>query len=118
MKYIKQIISMFVALALIFALTSCAKCIGTETSTVEVKVIDKYYRSAYVTPVYYGKGITMITHPAVYKIIVEYEGNAYAFYGIDTYTKYVDKVGENADAILETKKYDDGTVKYNITTLE
>ncbi len=40
------------------------------------------------------------------------------FTGIDTYTKYVDKVGENANAILETKKYDDGTVKYNITTLE
>lgn len=118
MKYIKQIISMLVAIALIFTLASCAKCISTETSTVEVKVIDKYYRGAYVTPVNCGKSIAMITHPAVYKIMVEYEGNAYAFYGIDTYTKYVDKVGDNANAILEAKKYDDGTVKYNITTLE
>ena len=118
MKYIKQIISMLVAMTLIFILTSCEKCISTETSTVEVKVIDKYYRSAYVTPVNCGKSITMITHPAVYKIMVEYEGNAYAFYGIDTYTKYVEKVGENANAILETKKYDDGTVKCNITNLE
>lgn len=83
MKYIKQIISMLVAMTLIFILTSCAKCISTETSTVEVKVIDKYYRSAYVTPVNCGKSITMITHPAVYKIMVEYEGNEYAFYGID-----------------------------------
>lgn len=87
MKYIKQIISMLVAMTLIFILTSCAKCISTETSTVEVKVIDKYYRSAYVTPVNCGKSITMITPPAVYKIMVEYEGNAYAFYSIDTYTK-------------------------------
>lgn len=36
MKYIKQIISMLVAMTLIFILTSCAKCISTETSTVEV----------------------------------------------------------------------------------
>jgi len=31
---------------------------------------------------------------------------------------HVEKVGENANAILETKKYDDGTVKCNITNLE
>ena len=37
--------------------------------------------------------------------------------GSNTYNKYSDKIGEYADGILETKKYDDGTVRYNIVDL-
>ena len=37
MKYVKQIVSMFIISMLIFTLTSCTKCISIETSTVEVK---------------------------------------------------------------------------------
>lgn len=118
MKYVKQIVLMFITSMLIFTLTSCTKCISTETSTVEVKVVDKYYRGAYLTPVNYGKGITMITQPAVYKIIVEYADSTYNIYGFEAYNQYADKVGENVSAIIETKKYDDGTVKCNITNLE
>lgn len=71
----------------------------------------------YITPVFNGKTTTMITHPAVYRITVEYNGVEYDISGSNTYNKYSDKIGEYVDGILETKKYDDGTVRYNIVDL-
>lgn len=106
------------ALALmIFSLSGCAKCIDTQYSTVDVKIVDEYYRSMYITPIKCGKATTMITHPAVYDITVEYNGTDYVISGSDTYEKYSDKIGEFTTGMLETKSYDDGTVRYNITEL-
>ena len=105
-------------LILIFTLTGCAKCISTEMSTVQVKVTDEYYMPMYTTPIFNGKLTTVITHPAVYSITVEYDDVKYDISGSDTYDKYFDKVGEYVNGTLETKKYDDGTVRYNIVGLE
>lgn len=58
------------------------------------------------------------SHPAVYSITVKYNGVEYDISDSDTYNKYSDKIGEYVDGILETKKYDDGTVRYNIVDLE
>ena len=58
------------------------------------------------------------SHPAVYRITVEYNSVEYDISDSDTYNKYSDKIGEYVDGILETKKYDDGTVRYNIVDLE
>ena len=113
----KILYSLALLLAFMFILTGCAKCISTETSTVQVKIIDEYHRAMYITPVYNGKTTTMITHPAVYRITVEYNGVEYDISGSNTYNKYSDKIGEYVDGILETKKYDDGTVRYNIVDL-
>ena len=60
----------------------------------------------------------MITHPAVNRITVEYNGIEYSVNGRETYEKYQDKVGEYTNAVLETHTYDDGTVKYDILSLE
>ena len=65
-----------------------------------------------------GKVTTMQTHPAVNRITVEYNGIEYSVNGRDTYEKYQDKVGEYTNAVLETRTYDDGTVKYDILSLE
>lgn len=72
----------------------------------------------YITPVFNGKTTTMITHPAVYRITVEYNGVEYDISGSDTYNKYSEKIGEYTNGTLQTKKYDDGTVRYNIVELE
>ena len=58
------------------------------------------------------------THAAIYKITVEYDGTEYDIRARDTYYKYSDSIEESVNGILETKKYDDGTVKYNIVDLE
>ena len=108
------------SIAMMFILTGCAKCISTETSTVQVKIIDEYHKATYTTMHYNPATKTMMpqSHPAVYRITVEYNGVEYNISGSNTYNKYSDKIGEYVDGILETKKYDDGTVRYNIIDLE
>ena len=98
-------------------LACCAKCVSTETSTVQVKVTNAYHKASYTTMYYSPATKTMLpqTHAAVYKITVEYDGTEYDIRGRDTYYKYSDSI---VNGILETKKYDDGTVKYNIVDLE
>ena len=103
---------------LMFSLVGCAKLVNKECENVEVSIVDKYHRGMYMTPVFNGKTTTMITHPAVYRITVEYNGVEYTISGSDTYNKYKEKVGKTTIGTLEIRTYDDGTVKYDITELE
>ena len=103
---------------LMFSLAGCAKLINTEYENVEVNIVDKYHRGMYMTPIRTGKVTTMVTHPAVYRITVEYKGVEYTISGSDTYNKYKGKVGQTATGTLEIRTYDDGTVRYDITELE
>lgn len=121
----KKIIKIYLcALTLMFMLAvmlaCCAKCVSTETSTVQVKVTNAYHKASYTTMYYSPATKTMLpqTHAAIYKITVEYDGTEYDIRDRDTYYKYSDSIGESVNGILETKKYDDGTVKYNIVDLE
>lgn len=115
----KKTLTILLAMLIVtFSLVGCAKCISTETSTVQVKITDKYHRAMYITPVFNGKTTTMITHPAVYRITVEYDGVEYDISGSDTYNKYSVKIGEYTNGTLQTKKYDDGSVRYDIIELE
>lgn len=119
MNNIKRIVvNVLLILCLMFTLTGCAKCISTKYENVEVNVVDKYYRGSYTTPMKAGKTTTMLTHPAVYKITVEYDGVEYTISGSDTYNKYKDKVGQTAMGTLEIRKYDDGSARYDIVSLE
>ena len=103
---------------LIFSLVGCAKCINTEYKNVEVIVVDKYHRGMWIQPVRAGKVTTFITHPAVWHITVEYNGIEYTVSGSDTYNKYKDKIGQTTIGELEIRTYDNGTVKYDIVSLE
>ena len=115
----KILYSLTLLLVFMFILTGCAKCISTETSTVQVKVTDEYHRTAYTTMYYSPATKTMLpqSHPAVYRITVEYNGVEYNISGSDTYKKYSNRIGEYVNGTLEIEKYDDGTVRYNIVDL-
>lgn len=114
----KRILVFSMFMIMILSLVGCAKLVSTEYKNVEVNIIDEYHKGMYITPVFNGKTITMITHPAVYRITVEYNGVEYTISGSDTYNKYKEKVGQTAIGTLEIRTYDDGTVKYDITELE
>lgn len=116
----KTLCSLAILLIFVFALTGCAKCISVETSTVQVKVTDEYHRDAYTTMYYSPATHTMLpqSHSAVYRITVEHDGIEYDISGSDIYNKYSDKIGEYVNGILETRKYDDGTIRYNVIDLE
>lgn len=90
----KILYSLTLLLVFMLILTGCAKCISTETSTVQVKIIDEYHRAAYITMYYNSATKTMIpqSHSAVYRITVEYDGVEYNFYDSDTYDKYSNQI--------------------------
>lgn len=118
MKSKNRILTLLLLAILIFSFVGCAKCISAEYNDVEVIIVDKYHRAMWTQPVFTGKVRTFITHPAVWHITVEYNGVEYTINGSNTYNKYKDKVGQTTNGKLEIKTYDDGTVRFNIISLE
>ncbi len=114
----KKFFNIVVIVCLIFLLAGCKKCINTEYENVEVTIVDEYHRGSYSVPMRIGKVTTIQTHPAVYRITVEYNSIEYTISGSDTYNKYKDKVGQTTTGTLEIRTYDDGSVRYSITELQ
>jgi hypothetical protein len=108
------ILSVFILLLL----TGCASVISIEYENVEVVVVDEDYTAMWLQPVKCGNVTTFITHPAHYKIIVEYNGVKYTLDDEDAYKKYKNKIGQTVNGTMEVKTFDDGTVKYDIWSLE
>lgn len=118
MKLINRILALLLLMILVFCLVSCAECISTEYESVEVTVTDAFHRAMWVQPVWTGKVMMTVVHPAIYRITVKYKGVEYTIGDQDTYKKYKDKIGQTVVGKVEIKTYDDGTVKYDIVSLE
>ena len=115
---IKKALFLITAIIIIVFLSGCTKCVSTETKTVQVKVTDEYHHGAWVQPILIGKTHSSIYHSASYKITVEYENVEYDIYGRDTYDKYSNRIGQYVSGALQIKKYDDGSLRYDIINLE
>ena len=113
----KRIITLILIIILSLNLAGCAKCISTEYENVDVVIVDEYYRSAWMQPIHTGKFTSFISHPAQYKITVNYNGVDYTINDSSTYNKYKTQVGQTVTGKLEIKAYDDGAVCYNILSL-
>lgn len=114
----RKLLLFLLMVSMIFSINGCAKCVSTMQMNVRVTVVDEYYKSSYLSPVVIGKFITTIRHPDVYKITVKYNDNEYTFTDSNTYNEYKDKVGQTVNATLEIRTYDDGFVRYDITSLD
>ena len=113
----KRILIFMLIAVLMVVLTGCAKIIKTEYKTVDVEITDKYHRAAYLTPIRAGKVTTMVTHPAVYRIYVKYEGVEYTISGSGIYNQYKNKIGQTIKGKLRIDTYDDKTVRYDIVEI-
>lgn len=118
MKQKNRIFAVLLIVALVFFIVGCAKCVSTEYENVKVTIADKHYRAMWLQPIKVGKSTTFITHPAVWEITVKYNGVEYTIEDKDTYNKYEDKIGQTTIGELKIETYDDGTVEYNIVSLE
>lgn len=116
MKLILVVI--FAAVIVSMTLTGCKKCVSTEYEYVPVKIIDAKRRLAYSYPVRVGKTTSIRVVPASYNTVVEYDSVEYSLSSSETYYKYRDKIGKTAKGKLETKRYDDGSMKIRIVSLE
>lgn len=96
------------AILLMVTLVGC-KRISTERLTVQVKIIDAHYRPAHIKP---------NPSSSKYRITVEYDGDKYYFRDRETYNKYSSRVGEYVNGTLQIRKYDNGTVLYDMISLE
>ena len=108
----------FAAVIVSMTLTGCKKCVTTEYEYVPVKITDAENRSAYSYPVRVGKTTSIRVVPASYNTVVEYGSVEYSLSSSETYYKYRDKIGKTAKGKLETKRYDDGSMKIRIVSLE
>jgi hypothetical protein len=114
----KKVFNIIIVLCLILTLNGCAKLTNTEYEDVEVTVVDSYYYPMWVQPIVVGKTTSLITHPAIYRITVEYDGKKFDFSGSEIYNKYEDKVGETVMGVLAIYTYDDGSTRRDITELK
>lgn len=105
------------AIILSILLSGCAKCISTEQEEIEVVIADVYFRPSYSTRIKAGSTWTSMHHPAIYRTYIECEHGKFTISGSGTYRTFKDKVGQTAIGTLETKIYDDGDVKYRITSI-
>lgn len=113
-----MLVVIFMAIIVSMTLTGCKKCVSTEYKHVPVKIIDAESRSAYSYPVRVGKTTSIRVVPASYNTVVEYDSMEYSLSSSETYYKYRDKIGKTAKGKLETKRYDDGSTKVRIVSLE
>lgn len=115
----KKIICISLICCILLTLVGCKKCISTETRTVQVQIVDQHYTPSYTTvyPNPATHAMSVIGHPAAYRITVEYDEVKYEFTEEDIYDKYHDKVEEYINGKLVIKKYDNGTIKYVITEI-
>jgi len=113
-----MLVVIFMAVIVSITLTGCKKCVSTEYEYVPVKIIDAKRRSAYSYPVRVGKTTSIRVVPASYNTVVEYDSVEYSLSSSETYYKYRDKIGKTAKGKLETKRYDDGSTKVRIVSLE
>lgn len=118
--YFKIVISCLMICLLVFSLNSCKRkeLISEDNKIIEVNVVKCNYKA----PVYnqfYIDGILHINEvsSAEYNVYVMYEGKGYIVNDKKTYYEYINKIGENADAVLTTKKYSDGGTTVSILGL-
>ena len=110
---------MFILLTILLAcfFAGCAKLAEVESaedSTVQVKIVDEYYRDSYMTSIHNVKSFRYTPCLTVYHISVEYNGKQYYLTYKESYEIYNDKIVETADALLRTTKWDNGNVTYDI----
>ena len=118
MKNMIKKLHLIIILCLVVSLVGCAKLVNTEYENVEVNVVDTHHSAMWLQPIIVGKATTLVTHPAEYKVTVEYNGTHYIIDDENTYNRYRDKIGQTTTGTLEIRTYDNNKVKYNIIELK
>lgn len=107
------LVSIFLFFTVTF-LTSCAKLVSEKYVDVEATITDTYYKPSYIIPMRTGKITTFVTHPAVYRVTIEYEGIEYNISGSNFYNEHKHRVGESVKVVCHKRYYDDGTIRQDM----
>jgi hypothetical protein len=102
---------------IIFAISTDDSLITTEYETVEVQIVDTYYRDRGTSVIFVGKTCVARTTPAKYEVTVKYNGCKYTVDDEATYERCKDSIGETVNATLEIRTHENGQVWYDIIEL-
>lgn len=114
----KKLASISLIVIMLLCLVGCAELINTETQEVDATVTDVYYKGAWAQPMWTGKTMMLIPHPAQYKVTFEYENVTLTVDDADIYDYYKDNIGATVKCDLVTEYYDDGTVRQTLKLKE
>ena len=121
MKYVQCLtiilIPILIPALIIFAIYTADSLITTEYETVEVQIVDTYYKGRSTSVVFVGKTCVSRVIPAKYEVIVEYDGEEYTINDKNAYEQYKDSIGETVAATLEIRTHENGQVWYDIIKL-
>ena len=73
----KRLFAIMLTILFVFTFVGCAEVKKQDSMLVPAILVDTHYKSMWVQSVTSGKTVTMITHPADYDLIFEYEGQRY-----------------------------------------
>ena len=108
----KRLFAILLAILLVLTFAGCAEVKEQDSILVPAILVDTHYKGMWLQPVVTGKSVTMITHPADYDLIFEYEGKRYNLdVDSETYNTYENAVGQEFDMELVTTVYDDDTTE-------
>lgn len=101
-------------------LCGCKKIKNIEYKEVKVKIVDVHHNDAWIQTVRHIGIPTLITHDEKYEIIVEYNGDYYAFTDKKIYERYsgIGAIGKSATGVLAIITYSDGLVENDIVSIK
>lgn len=115
----KRLFAILLAILLVLTFAGCVEVKEQNSILVPAILVDTHYKGMWIQPIVSGKIVTMITHPADYDLIFEYEGQRYNLdVDSETYNTYKNALGQKFDMELVTTVYDDDTTKTTLRFLE
>ena len=118
MRVTKKLGIIVLSIMVLCSLVGCREVVDTQEKEVKVTITDTYHRGSYTAYSKVGKTLMPQTHPAQYKVYVEYQNKEYVFDDQDVYEKFKDSIGETAVGVLKTVTYDDGSTSSRIVALK
>ena len=109
---------LILGLLVISSLSGCSELVERTHINDYVTITYTKYHPGYSTTELMGNTIYEDDVDPSYIVKVQYKGKEEWYDDEELYKKYKDKIGEKIKASIRVDKYDDGTVKYIIESIE
>lgn len=114
----KKVSIIIIGLLVTSLLSGCRELTERTYITDYVTVTDSHHDDSRLEPYLVGRQTYIMSIPETNIVCVSYKDIEDKFDNKDYYEKYKDKIGEKVKALIRIDKYDDGTVKYIIESIE
>ena len=114
----KKVSMIIIGLLVATLLSGCRELTERTYITDYVTVTDSHHNGSRLEPYFVGGHTYSRSIPETNIVRVSYKDIEYKIDNKDYYEKCKDKIGEKVKALIRVDKYNDGTVKYIIESIE